>query len=198
MSRLLFALLFVATSAAAQPSPLTPEQSFDLLARFMLEGDADAGAQVAALTGAPVQGERWEDAVDRIVIGDAPADSARVQAGRELSRQVAIALRQTHCRSIGSERHDGDGLQIAIVAYTCQMPDYASAGDGAAASSQDDPHDDGDLGRVRQVIAALHAAPRRAHADRVILARLGDDDAWVAQDLPPMHRWIQRLLMLPE
>ena len=40
----------------------------------------------------PVRTERWEDAVDRMVVGDTPADDARTRAGRELSRQVALAL----------------------------------------------------------------------------------------------------------
>ncbi|WP_343653126.1 hypothetical protein [Stenotrophomonas sp.] len=194
MPRLPLALLFMAFSASAQPALPTAEQSFDLFARFMLEGDADAAAQVSELTGAPLRSERWEDAVDRVVLGDAPTDDARTRLGRELSRQIALALRQTHCRSTGSERRDNDGLQIAIVDYTCQMPDLAAQGDAAPAGA-DSEHDA--LSDVRAAITRLQHAPSRAQTHQVILARNGDSDLWIPQDLPPLHVWVERLL-LPE
>lgn len=194
MSRLPLALLFMAFSAPAQPALPTAEQSFDLFARFMLESDADAAAQVSELTGALLRSERWEDAVDRMVLGDAPADDARTRLGRELSRQVALALRQTQCRSAGSQRRGNDGLQIAIVDYTCQMPDAAAQGDTspADAGSEHDAQPD-----VRAAITRLQQAPRRAQTYQVILARNSDGDLWIPQDLPPLHVWVERLL-LPE
>ncbi|MCU1047308.1 hypothetical protein JAK48_12150 [Stenotrophomonas maltophilia] len=48
LPRLLFFLLWIASTASAQTPVPTPEQSFDLFARFMLEGDTDAEAQIAA------------------------------------------------------------------------------------------------------------------------------------------------------
>ncbi|MDR2957911.1 MAG: hypothetical protein LBV10_00035 [Stenotrophomonas sp.] len=198
--RLLFFLLWVASTAAAQtPAPTpTPEQSFDLFARFMLEGDADAEARIAALTGMPMRTERWEDAVDRMVVGEASADNARTRAGRDLSRQVALALRQTHCRSTGSERHDGEDVQVAIVAYTCQVPDYAAMDKGTPDDTASAPGDEGELAGVQHVIALLQRAPWRVHADSVVMARLNEDDVWTTQDMPPLQQWIELLLALPE
>ncbi|HHA2974836.1 TPA: hypothetical protein ACOFD8_002187 [Stenotrophomonas maltophilia] len=200
MPRLLFFLLWVASAASAQaqaPAP-TPEQSFDLFARFMLEGDADAEAQMATLTGMPVHTERWEDAVDRMVIGDAPADNARTRAGRELSRQVALALRQTRCRSTGSERQDNGDIQIAIVAYACQVPEYAQVKERRSDDAVPEPGDEGELAGVNEVIALLQRAPKRVHTGSVTLARGGENDVWAPQDLPSLHQWIQLLLALTE
>ncbi|WP_416055568.1 hypothetical protein [Stenotrophomonas maltophilia] len=198
MPCLLFFLMCVASTASAQTPVPTPEQSFDLFARFMLEGDADAEAQITALTGMPVRSERWEDAVNRVVVGDAPADNERTRAGRELSRQVARALRQTHCRSTGSEVRAGDDMQIAIVSYACQVPDYEAMN----ASTPDDafrpPGDEGELATIHHATALLQRAPKRLHTGSVVMARHNADDVWVAQDMPPLHRWIALLLMLPE
>ncbi|HCT26288.1 MAG TPA: hypothetical protein DIW85_08725 [Stenotrophomonas sp.] len=198
MPRLLFFLLWIASTASAQTPVPTPEQSFDLFARFMLEGDADAEAQIAALTGMPVRSERWDDAVDRMVVGDAPVDDARTRVGRELSRQVALALRQTHCRSTGSERQDGDDLQIAIVAYTCQVPDYAAVKKRMPDDGVREPGAEDALAGVNEAIAMLQRAPKRAHTGSVTLAREGENDVWALQDMPPLHQWIQLLLALPE
>ncbi|MCW2067139.1 UNVERIFIED_ORG: hypothetical protein M2420_002496 [Stenotrophomonas maltophilia] len=198
MSRLLMVLLFVVSSASAQSPLPTSEQSFDLFARFMLEGDAEAAAQLTALTGTPMLADRWEDAVDRMVLGDAPADNTRTQAGRELSAQVAQAMRQTGCRSIGSERLDGDDIQVARVAYSCQMPDLAELRGGltvaqlATLGERDEP------AAIRMMADMLQRAPKRTHTDSVILAREGDGDVWVLQDMPPLNLWVQRLLTLPE
>lgn len=191
-------LLLVVSSASAQSPPPTSGQSFDLFARFMLEGDAEAAAQVTALTGTPMLTERWEGAVDRVVLGDSPADNVRTQAGRELSAQVAQALRQTGCRSTGSERQDGDDLQVARVAYSCQMPDLAALQDGlavaqlAALGERDEP------AAIRMLADMLQRAPKRTHTDSVTLARQGDGDVWVLQDMPPLYLWVQMLLTLPE
>lgn len=198
MPRLLLFLLWIASSASAQTPVPTPEQSFDLFARFMLEGDADAEAQIAALTGMPARGERWEDAVNRVVVGDAPADNERTRAGRELANQVALALRQTQCRSTGSERHDGDDVQIAIVAYSCQVPDYAAMKKSTPDDAAGTPGDEDGLAGVHETIALLQRAPKRIHAGSVVMARLNEDDIWAAQDLPPMHQWVELLLALPE
>lgn len=198
MPRLLFLLLLVASAASAQAPVPTPEQSFDLFARFMLEGDADAEAQVAALTGMPLRTERWDNAVDRMVVGDAPPDNERTRAGRELSRQVALALRQSHCRSTGSERRDGDDIQIAIVAYACQVPDYAATKESTPDDAVREPGDEGELAAVHEAIALLQRAPKRVHAGNVVMARLNEEDVWAAQDLPPMHQWVELLLTFPE
>lgn len=198
MPRLLFFLLWIATTASAQTPVPTPEQSFDLFARFMLEGDADAEAQIAALTGMPLRSERWDDAVDRVVVGDASTDNERTRAGRELSSQVALALRQTRCRSTGSERHDGDDVQIAIVAYTCQVPDYAAMTKSAPDDAAIAPGDEDGLAGIHEAIALLQRAPKRIHAGSVVMARLNEDDIWAAQDLPPLHQWVELLLALPE
>ncbi|QKW58102.1 hypothetical protein [Stenotrophomonas sp. NA06056] len=194
----MFFLLWVASAASAQAPVPTPEQSFDLFARFMLEGDADAEAQVATLTGMPVRTERWEDAVDRMVAGDSLADDARTRAGRELSRQVALALRQTHCRSTGSERQDNGDVQIAIVAYACRVPDYAQAKERRSDDAAPEPGDEDELAGVNEVIALLQRAPKRVHTGSVTLARGDENDVWAPQDLPPLHQWIQLLLALPE
>lgn len=198
MPRLLFVLLWVASAASAQAPVPTPEQSFDLFARFTLEGDTDAEAQVAALTGMPVRTERWEDAVDRMVVGDTPADDARTRAGRELSRQVALALRQTRCRSTGSERQDNGDVQIAIVAYACQVPEYAQVKERRSDDAAPEPGDEDGLAGVNEVIALLQRAPKRVHTGSVTLARGDENDVWAPQDLPPLHQWIQLLLALPE
>ncbi|TFZ47283.1 hypothetical protein E5C33_02820 [Stenotrophomonas maltophilia] len=198
MARLLFLLLWVASNASAQAPVPTPEQSFDLFARFMLEGDADADAQVAALIGMPVHTERWEDTVDRMVVGDAPVDNERTRAGRELAREVARALRQTHCRSTGSEPRDGDDIQIAIVSYACQVPDYEAMSKSTPDDAVRTPDDEGELATVHQAIAQLQRAPKRVHAGSVVMARLNADEVWVAQDMPPLHQWIALLLALPE
>ncbi|CAH0262304.1 hypothetical protein [Stenotrophomonas lactitubi] len=198
MPRLTFFLLWVASAASAQAPVPTPEQSFDLFARFMLEGDADAEAQVATLTGMPVRTERWEDAVDRMVVGDTPADDARTRAGRELSRQVALALRQTRCRSTGSERQDNGDVQIAIVAYACQVPEYAQVKERRSDDAAPEPGDKDELAGVNEVIALMQRAPKRVHIGSVTMARGGENDVWTPQDLPPLHQWIQLLLALPE
>lgn len=198
LSRLLMLLLLVVSSASAQSPLSTPEQSFDLFARFMLEGDTEAAAQFSALTGTPMLTERWEDAVERVLLGDAPADNARTHAGRALSAQVAQALRQTRCRSTGSERLDSDDLQIAQVTYSCQMPDPAALQGGLTSARFAELGQRDEPAAIRMMADMLQRAPKRIHTDTVTLAREDDAADWVLQDMPPLHLWVQRLLTLPE
>lgn len=195
----MLALLFVATSACAQTPMPTPEESFDLFARYLLEGDAEAAAQVSALIDMPPLSERWEATVERMMVGEAPEDNAQTRLGRELSPKVAQALRQTHCRSTGSARSDRDGIQVAMVDYSCQMPDYAALTDRTLPPllREQVGHDNG-LAIFVAWIELLQRAPKRTYNARVTMARENDERAWVPQDLPPMHEWIQMLLTLPE
>lgn len=187
-------LLLASASAWAQPDMQTPEQSFDLYARMLLEGDADAAAEV----GASPRSESWEAAVERMMIGESPTENARTGLGRVLSPKVAEALRQTRCRSTGSERDDRDDMQIAIVTYRCQMPDYAAVTDRmpAAALGEQMAHDD--LALLRVWIDLLPRAPKRTYTSQVTMARQSESDAWGPQDLPPLHAWMEMLLTLPE
>lgn len=194
----MLALLFVATSAGAQTRLPSPEESFALFARYLLEGDEEAAAQVSAMIDMPPLSERWEATVERMMIGEAPEDDAQTHLGRELSPIMAEALRQTRCRSTDSKRSDRDGVQISIVDYSCQMPDYAALSDGTPAPELREQMAHDDLVGIRVWMDLLQRAPKRTYNTRVTMARENDERAWVPQDLPPMHEWIQMLLTLPD
>ncbi|MEG0184817.1 MAG: hypothetical protein RR704_15345 [Stenotrophomonas sp.] len=195
----MLALLFVATSACAQTPMLTPEKSFDLFARFLLEGDAEAAAQVSAMFDMPPRSERWEATVERMMVGEAPEDNAQTRLGRELSPILAEALRQTRCRSTGSARSDRDGIQVAMVDYSCQMPDYAALADRTFSPLlREQVAHDNILVMIRVWMDLLQRAPKRTYTAQVTMARAGEQDPWGPQDLPQMHEWIQMLLTLPD
>ncbi len=180
-------------AAAAAPTPLTPEQTFDLYARVMLEDDAAAartlndalrpafdgqhslefnkGAFAGALA-APLQG----------LLAAAGSDNARIEA---MPAVVAANLGKTRCRAQGSTLRDNDavdGAKVATVDFTCQV----TALDGLRPLFDASVADNTPAGLKRftdAYVAALSTGPRREVRGSVDLYPAKDNGYWYSGNL---------------
>lgn len=180
-------------AAAAAPAPLTPEQTFDLYARVMLEDDAAAartlndalrpafdgqdslefnkGAFAGALA-APLQG----------LLAAAGSDNARIEA---MPAVVAANLGKTRCRAQGSTLRDNDavdGAKVAAVDFTCQV----TVLDGLRPLFDASVADNTPAGLKRftdAYVAALGSGPRREVRSSVDLYPAKDNGYWYSGNL---------------
>lgn len=180
-------------AAAAAPAPLTPEQTFDLYARVMLEDDAAAartlndalrpafdgqdslefnkGAFAGALA-APLQG----------LLAAAGSDNARIEA---MPAVVAANLGKTRCRAQGSTLRDNDavdGAKVATVDFTCQV----TALDGLRPLFDASVADNTPAGLKRftdAYVAALSTGPRREVHGSVDLYPAKENGYWYSGNL---------------
>jgi len=188
---LLLCMPLLATAAA--PAPLTPEQTFDLYARVMLEDDAAAartlndalrpaydgqdpidfnkGAFATALA-SPLQG----------LLTAAGTDDARIKA---MPAVVAANLGKTHCRAQRSTLRDNDavdGAKIATVDFSCQV----TALDGLRPLFDASVADNTPAGLKRftdAYVAALSSGPRREVLGTVDLYPAKDNGYWYSGNL---------------
>ena len=188
---LLLCMPLLATAAA--PAPLTPEQTFDLYARVMLEDDAAAartlndalrpaydgqdpidfnkGAFATALA-SPLQG----------LLTAAGTDEARIKA---MPAVVAANLGKTHCRAQRSTLRDNDavdGAKIATVDFSCQV----TALDGLRPLFDASVADNTPAGLKRftdAYVAALSSGPRREVLGTVDLYPAKDNGYWYSGNL---------------
>lgn len=188
---LLLCMPLLATAAA--PAPLTPEQTFDLYARVMLEDDAAAartlndalrpaydgqdpidfnkGAFATALA-SPLQG----------LLTAAGTDDARIKA---MPAVVAANLGKTHCRAQRSTLRDNDavdGAKIATVDFSCQvtaLDDLRPLFDASVANNTP-----AGLKRFTDAyVAALSSGPRREVLGTVDLYPAKDNGYWYSGNL---------------
>lgn len=180
-------------SAATPAAPLTPEQTFDLYARMMLEDDAAAartlndalrpaydgqdpiefnkGAFATALA-SPLQG----------LLTAAGTDDARIKA---MPAVVAANLGKTHCRAQRSTLRDNDavdGAKVATVAFSCQV----TALDGLRPLFDASVADNTPAGLKRftdAYVAALSTGPRREVHGTVDLYPAKDNGYWYSGNL---------------
>ena len=180
-------------AAAAAPAPLTPEQTFDLYARVMLEDDAAAartlndalrpafddqdslefnkGAFAGALA-APLQG----------LLAAAGSDNARIES---MPAVVAANLGKTRCRAQGSTLRDNDavdGAKVATVDFTCQV----TALDGLRPLFDASVADNTPAGLKRFTdgyVAAVSSGPRREVRGSVDLYPAKDNGYWYSGNL---------------
>jgi len=188
---LLLCMPLLATAAA--PAPLTPEQTFDLYARVMLEDDAAAartlndalrpaydgqdpidfnkGAFATALA-SPLQG----------LLTAAGTDDARIKA---MPAVVAANLGKTHCRAQRSTLRDNDavdGAKIATVDFSCQV----TALDGLRPLFDASVANNTPAGLKRftdAYVAALSSGPRREVRGTVDLYPAKDNGYWYSGNL---------------
>lgn len=188
---LLLCMPLLATAAA--PAPLTPEQTFDLYARVMLEDDAAAartlndalrpaydgqdpidfnkGAFATALA-SPLQG----------LLTAAGTDDARIKA---MPAVVAANLGKTHCRAQRSTLRDNDavdGAKIATVDFSCQV----TALDGLRPLFDASVANNTPAGLKRftdAYVAALSSGPRREVLGTVDLYPAKDNGYWYSGNL---------------
>jgi hypothetical protein len=180
-------------AAAAAPAPLTPEQTFDLYARVMLEDDAAAaralndslrpafdgqdslefnkGAFAGALA-APLQG----------LLAAAGSDNARIEA---MPAVVAANLGKTRCRAQSSTLRDNDavdGAKVATVDFTCQVTVLDSLRPLFDASVADNTP--AGLKRFTDAyVAAVSSGPRREVRGSVDLYPAKDNGYWYSGNL---------------
>lgn len=201
-------------AVAAAPAQLTPEQTFDLYARVMLEDDAAAartlndalrpafdgqdalefnkGAFAAALA-APLQG----------LLAAAGSDTARIES---MPAVVAANLGNTRCRAQGStlgNNDAGDGAKVATVTFTCQV----TALDGLRPLFDASLADNTPAGLKRFTdgyVAAISNGPRRQVRGSVYLSPAKEDRYWysgnpdalvapVVEALLPFDAWQQEI-----
>ncbi len=188
---LLLCMPLLATAAA--PAPLTPEQTFDLYARVMLEDDAAAartlndalrpaydgqdpidfnkGAFATALA-SPLQG----------LLTAAGTDDARIKA---MPAVVAANLARSGCRAQRSTLRDNDavdGAKIATVDFSCQV----TALDGLRPLFDASVADNTPAGLKRftdAYVAALSSGPRREVLGTVDLYPAKDNGYWYSGNL---------------
>lgn len=133
MRTLLYLLALAAFPAAGSPPSLTPEATFDLYARTMLQNDADSQHEFDARIG-PALGEfrgRHPDVPaiawalsrqsHRVLFQGASPDEVKT-ARRHWAIEVQ---RRTHCRAVHSEVRDRleEGFRVADVHFSCDVAD---------------------------------------------------------------------------
>lgn len=194
---LLPAIPLGAPAARDQNSPrTTPEQSFNLYARFLLEGDPTAADDFHALVGVPPSDETRQQIIHRIVIGDTPQTGEAAQLGAQLVGELTVRLRALQCRASGSKQRVDDGVHWAAVDYTCQLPDLAAVLPEMTLAELYKRLESDPLATVRISIDLLKRAPGRAQTGSLMMAQDPDTNVWVPQDMPPLHAWIA--MMLPQ
>lgn len=180
-------------ATAAPAAGLTPEQTFDLYARVLLEDDAGAArtlndalrpafdgkdavtpahGELAGAMAAPLQSLLAKQA------GGA-RDSAAVPA------LMAANLRQTRCRATHAKVRDNtyvDDAKIASVSFTCQVTVLDALRPLFSAGLRDDSAEN--LKRFTDAyLLALRDAPRRELSGRLDLHPAKDNGYWYSGNL---------------
>lgn len=205
------ALLCTPLFAAAAPAQLTPEQTFDLYARALLEDDAAAtrtlnDALKPAFDGqdslTPVPGmmaqvlaEPWQTV---LAVAGVKGDPAAAEA------MYAKALKASQCRATRSTVEDNeyvDDQKIARVDFSCQLVDLDSvrplftaslSGDDKAARTQ----------FTEAYTKGLQSGPRKAVTGTLTLYTAKDKAYWYSSNfddlvgpvlgaLAPFEEWLQ-------
>lgn len=205
------ALLFAPMFASAAPAALTPEQTFDLYARALLEDDAAATRSLNealkpafsgedALTPTPgglakALSEPW---LTVLATTGAKVDPAAAEA------LYATALKGSRCRATRSSVEDNeyvDDQKIAKVDFSCQLVDLSSVRPLFAASLSDGSP----ATRTRFTEAytkALQSGTRRPVTGTLTLYTAKDNAYWysgnfddlvgpVLGQLAPFEDWLQ-------
>lgn len=180
-------------ATAAPAAGLTPEQTFDLYARVLLEDDAAAARTLNDALRPAFDGR---DAVTPAKGELAGAMAAPLQAllakqagGAKNSAAVpaliAANLRQTRCRATDAQVRDNaylDDTKIASVTFTCQVTVLDNLRPLFAAGLRDDSAEN--LKRFTDAyLVALRDAPRRELSGRLDLHPAKDNGYWYSANL---------------
>lgn len=205
-------LLCAPLSAGAAPATLTPEQTFDLYARALLEDDTSATRTLNdalkpafegqdSLTperGALAKGlaEPWHA---MLAASGSQVDVAAVEA------MYAKALLDTKCRTSKSVIEDNeyvDDEKLARITFACQVPDLGKVRPLFAASLADDASPATRRQFTEAYTQALQGGPRQSVTGTFTLYPAKDNGYWYSSNfddlvgtvvgaLAPFEDWMQ-------
>jgi len=212
MRVLLLSLLLATVPAAARPAPLSPESTFDLYMRALLENDRQAWREFHATVGPALdmfRGWEWEEETSPLskAFPDAAlewvADNAgAVDAAQAQQAWITAVTRNSRCRALSSDTWHrlSDGYRVATVRFTCQVGDIERLRSLFEAWRFDDQDERDDL-IWSSYVTLLRDGPFRALNGTTQLVMAPDSDIWHSEELDQLsihgriEKDISRVLM---
>lgn len=193
MLKLLPAILLTVTgaTAAAEPAALSLEDTFDVYARAIIQGDETAkGTLRRSLR--TVQSEGLMD------IADTVNDISLVERlsdgfSGEAADAVRARLETIRCRVAGREarKPDADGNSSAALRYRCTIPDISGIFVSFPGSCKGLPAEMGDTELIEIILetyaTGLRHAPGKVHEGEVEFFQVGNDGAWMSFDVLQLY-----------
>lgn len=195
MSKLLPIILLTVSgaAAAAEPAVLSLEDTFDVYARAIIQGDETAKGTLRRSLHT-VQSDALMDIADTVNdISSSLVEQLSDGFSREAADAVRARLETIRCRVVSREarKPDADGISSAALRYRCTIPDISGIFDSVPRGCGSLPAKMGNtelIEIIRETYAtALRHAPGKVHEGEVEFFQVGNEGAWMSFDVLQLY-----------